>query len=78
MLSILSIIPLIFEMKSTELNILQFSIILFVVFLSLFFSFLKIEKINKSWKLVALKTLKQRKLKEIIKDLLFTALSAGW
>ena len=78
MLSILSIIPVIFEMKSTELNILQFSIILFVVFLSLFFSFLKIEKINKSWKLVALKTLKQRKLKEIIKDLLFTALSAGW
>lgn len=78
MLSILSIIPLIFEMKSTELNILQFFIILLVVFLSLFFSFLKIEKINKSWKLVALKTLKQRKLKEIIKDLMFTALSAGW
>ena len=48
-------ISLTFKTRLTELNTLQFSIILFVVFLS-FFHPLKIEKINKSWKLVALKT----------------------
>ena len=48
-------ISLTFKTRLTELNTLQFSIILFVVFLS-FFRPLKIEKINKSWKLVALKT----------------------